>query len=338
MIHKNVYRLHDLRQIYDRSWCHCVTCKDAFATRNVTPGHTHQFARNTANIHHRRRLLDGCLAQATVSSGYQDETAVVQYVHCYIYRIVYYSLSLDCRITTIILYQLNACKQWWLTYLVLALNGCKWSVNGLLLKMIFVSCCTAWLKLTQWSSPVQLQCILPACMLLLLHATTVTICTVSRIVPSNYIHYSWWASLPYVRNYSLARRAGSSGWTTSRRSDVQLEWLSQEVAMSVLYWMGRISVSETARGDTQKHLGNGECIAGTILTRNQQRALPGGTADSHQEEKQRLGRVWGWSGAARGQSLHGPPDEASGWSCAPNAENGVLHSADQTEQDRSHPL
>ena len=84
--------------------------------------------------------------------------------------------------------------------------------------MIFVSCCTAWPKLTQWSSPVQLQCILPACMLLLLHATTVTICTVSRIVPSNYIHYSRWASLPYVRNYSLARRAGSSGWTTSRLS------------------------------------------------------------------------------------------------------------------------
>lgn len=206
--------------------------------------------------------------------------------------------------------------------------------------MIFVSCCTAWPKLTQWSSPVQLQCILPACMLLLLHATTVTICTVSRIVPSNYIHYSRWASLPYVRNYSLARRAGSSGWTTSRLS----QWCTtgmtrrKEVAMSVLYWMGRISISETARGDTQKHLGNGECIAGTIRTRNQQRALPGGTADSHQEEKRRLGRVWGWSGAARGQSLHGPPNKASGWSCTLYAENGVLHSADQTEQDRSHPL
>lgn len=34
-------------------------------------------------------------------------------------------------------------------------------------------------------------------------------------------------------------------------SGVQLEWLGQEVAMSVLYWMGRISVSETARGDTR---------------------------------------------------------------------------------------
>ena len=111
MIHKNVYRLQDLRQIYDRPWRHCVTCKDAFATRNVTPGHTHQLARNTANTHHRHRLLDGCLAQATVFGGYQDETAVMQCVHCYIYRIVYYSLSLDCRITTIILYQLNVCNK-----------------------------------------------------------------------------------------------------------------------------------------------------------------------------------------------------------------------------------
>ena len=70
--------------------------------------------------------------------------------------------------------------------------------------------------------------------------------------------------------------------------DANLKWLQVR-----LFGMGRISVSETARGDAWKLSGVDEGVAGTIQTRKQEKALMSRNADSHQEEKQRLGHVWG---------------------------------------------